>query len=179
MKRFLTLAVLCLFGTPAAADTFRVSDGVFEIIGDYAAAGGFINGNLFVTFSSSVNPGSYDPLNGPFFGYQVTVRADNAQFQACSFSQVQSMCGRELQNFGTFNTADFDNQGFTFLYIYSSIETTNMTVSDMDIEIGLPAGFTIAPVPETSTWLMMIIGFIAIAFAGSARSIMVPSLARR
>ena len=159
MKRLLLLAVLCLAAAPVEANTFIVQDGQYEVYGDFGSFG--ISGTISeITEYVAPNPGIYDPDNGPYYGYQLSVRANtDGVVQDCFFSQTMSMCGRNLRNQPHFFLSDFNGDGMELLTISSAIFATNMPNPELRIEVSLPAGFTIAAVPETSTWLMMLIGF--------------------
>lgn len=160
MKRLLLIAVLCLAAAPVEASTFIVQDGQYEVYGDFGNFG--ITGSISFGYTGgSVNPGAYDPDYGPYYGYQVTVRANNDGIvQDCSFSQTQSMCGRFLHNHPQFFLSDFDGDGMSLLTISTAVLTTNMTLSPLFIEVDLPPGFILAAgVPEPSTWIMLLIGF--------------------
>jgi len=159
--RFLLLAVLCLFAIPAKAEVFHVQNGQYVVFGDFGEWG--IRGSIGYTFGVHLNPGIYDPNNGPFFGYDVTVRVNDGIVQECFFSQTMSMCGRNVALPMAFNVSDFEGDGTGFLNVSGVVRATNMTVSEFDMYVSLPAGYTIAAVPEPSTWIMMLIGFLGIA----------------
>jgi hypothetical protein len=162
--RLLRFISLLLASPPASAAIYQVQTGSYEVIGDFGPLG-FAQGIVSFDFEATVNPGIYDPLKGPFFGYLVTVTASGfGQAQGCSFSQLDSRCGRTLQNHPTFSLTDGD--GRANLMISGVANLTNMSVSKFDIFVSLPDGFTIAaPVPEPSTWAMLLIGFAGIGFA--------------
>ena len=96
--RFLLLAALCLFTAPAQASTFNVaSGGQYEVVGDFDTLGinnginTYIYGIADLTLRLDVNPGIYDPINGPFYGYNVNIHVNEATLSGCSNSQAQSM----------------------------------------------------------------------------------------
>jgi hypothetical protein len=52
-----------------------------------------------------------------------------------------------------------------FLSVFGAAGTENMTVQQFDILVTLPDSVTIAtPVPESSTWAMLLIGFAGFGF---------------
>jgi hypothetical protein len=167
MKRFLLLAVLCLFGSlPAKADIFHLTGGIYDVTGDFANLGNSTlgtQGSFGFTFDATLEPGTYDPISGPFASYDVTVRVNGGIAQACASNQIGSMCGRNLHNNPIFYVDDFDGDGIGLMNVLTSGFGTNITISNIGVEVSLPQGFTVAPhvaaVPETSTWIMMLIGF--------------------
>jgi hypothetical protein len=149
---------------PASAAAYVLQPGAYQVLGDFGPSG-HITGSVSFNFSATVNPGNYDPLNGPFYGYFASVTANSGSAQGCSFSQIGSMCGRSLRPPLPLDVFDFDGDGMGSLFVSGSVSVTNMTVSTFDIIVILPAGFTIAaPVPEPSTWAMLLIGFAGVGF---------------
>jgi hypothetical protein len=167
MKRILLLAALCLFATPVKAAMFQVENGSYDVTGDFSAYPPWgMQGYFGYTFNASVNPGTYDAYNGPFYGYGVSVTVNSTMADGCSYSQVMSMCGRGLHNPGTggaFYVNDPDGDGVAWLNVSAYAFVQNMTIEYFDVWVNLPDGFTLAPhvaaVPEPSTWIMMLIGF--------------------
>ena len=147
--RFLLLAALCMFGSPVKAEIFHVQDGLYEVYGNFG--GGIINTgsvSYMTTGFATINPGTYDPDNGPFFGYQITVRANDGIVQACSFSQTMSMCERALHNQPFFNLLDIDGDGIASLFISSSVLTTNMTMPPLISLFASPMASLLPPSPR-------------------------------
>ena len=165
--RSLLLLLLCLFTTPSSASVFHLQGGSYQVTGDFGAHG--IVGSVSASFSWTPVPGlPYDPFTGPFFGFFITVRVNDGQFQSCSFSQAESRCTRTLLNL-PFDVFDFDGDGDGTMNISPVLQLTNVTISDFDIAITLPDGFAIvspqvAAVPEPSTWAMLLIGFAGIGY---------------
>jgi len=166
--RFLLLAMLCLFGAPAHA--VFLQPGQYQVYGDFGDFG--ITGTLYASVGfAEVVPGTYNPDTGPYYGYQMTVRANSdAIVQSCFFSQTQSMCGRFLHNSPNFFLSDFNGDGMELLTISGGVSTTNMTTPELFIEVSLPPGFVLASsIPEPSTWLMMLIGFAGLMIVRNDR----------
>lgn len=171
MKRILLLAALCLFTAPVKADFYHVPvNSNWVVTGDFVTLGDpvlGIQGTFSFSFQATIDPGTYDWINGPFYGYSATVRVNEGIAQSCSSSQIGSMCGRNLHNDPRFSINDIDGDGIAFMNVSGGAFSTNVTISNFDVAISLPAGFTISPyiaaVPEPSTWIMMLIGFLGMA----------------
>jgi hypothetical protein len=171
MKRILLLAALCMFAAPVKAAMFQVENGSYDVSGDFSAYPWWGPTAYFgYSFSATVNPGVYDPRNGPYFGYNISVTVNSSHAEGCSYSQEMSMCGRTLHYPGTggkFDLYDPDGDDVAWLNVTKSFYGQNMTLTSFDVWVNLPDGFTLAPhvaaVPETATWIMMLIGFILLS----------------
>jgi len=77
------------------------------------------------------------------------------------------MCGRDLENLPD---GDISLQnGVEFLQVYSGAVTYNVTPIIADVTIFVPEGFSVAVVPERSTWAMLLIGFAGVGFMAYRR----------
>jgi hypothetical protein len=188
MKRLLLIAALCLFTTTSHASTFYISSaGQYDVVGDFAMTGSpYVSGVANMSLLTSVIPGNYDAYNGPFYGYNATVRVNDATLTGCYSIQIQSMCGRYIQpSIPTFTVSDLDGDGIGLLNVTANIQTFNETVNSFSLQIILPDGFelidrnaAIAAVPESSTWAMMLLGFIGIGAVTYRRRNLTPVAAR-
>jgi hypothetical protein len=170
--RLLFLFVLFLFSaaSPSSASIFHLAPGQYEVLGDFGPDLAITGTISSLSFSATVNPGIYDPFSGPFFGYLATATVNSAHLSECAFSQAQSFCGRAIQNQPTFVVTDFDHNGSGDMLVLFSASVTNMAVSNPDIGITLPDGFTVTAIPEPSTWAMLLLGFIGVGFMAYHRS---------
>jgi hypothetical protein len=171
IMRFLFLFLLFLFSapSPSSASIFHLAPGQYEVLGDFGPDFAVTGTISSFSFSATVNPGTYDPFSGPFFGYLATASVNSAHVSECSFSQAMSFCGRAIQNQPTFVVTDLDHDGLGDMLVLFSFSVTNMTISNPDIGITLPEGFTVTAVPEFSTWAMMVLGFAGVGFMAYRR----------
>src|ERR1700722_12959307 len=174
MRIVVVAALVALFTSNSVrAETFQVTPGQYYVVGDFPVIGsfGFITGSLSYSIVGGGTPLPglpYDPLFGPFYGYFISLQANDGQVQGCAFSQADSMCGRGLRNLPIFDVTDIDLDGRGILNIFGGASVTNETPIELAIFVSLPNGFTIesmSAVPEPSTWAMLLIGFAGIGFS--------------
>jgi hypothetical protein len=166
--RFLLLAVLCLFTTPVKAAIYSIPDnGSVAVYGDFASAGG----SILASFSYTETGGSfshfyayYDPATLEEINIRINVNTlGSAVTYACN--QTEARCGRSNKVTPYFAIYGPVDEGF--MSIYSSAWTTGGAVApELELFVNLPEGFSltapVAAVPETSTWIMMLLGFAGI-----------------
>jgi hypothetical protein len=183
VANLLTAMVLLVSGYMSAeAAIYDIGPGgaAFEIIGPPSQQ--FANIGLGFTFTGGnyIGAATPDPIFGPYYGYLITVQAVQEGFvavqqQACSFSQSGSFCGRILNNRNfpillTNGVASFGVGGF-------ALPEGEISPIVLDISVFIPFGFEVlingnivTPVPEPSTWAMLLIGFAGIGFASYRKS---------
>jgi hypothetical protein len=169
--RFLLLAVLCLFAVPAKAAIYAVPYGYATVYGDFASHGGFIQ----ASFSYQITGGQFynyytvsDPSNLPG---QVVINVDvnqQGQLKIFSCNAFDAHCGRGDRYQPYFGIYGPEDEGF--ISINSSVSVIGATPVELSFFVNLPDGFSltapqIAAVPETSTWIMMLLGFAGIGFS--------------
>lgn len=183
MRLFIAIFSACFISSAARAVTIQVSPGQYDVFGPFIPFDigpnflGFVEGGVSFSILGGGDPLpglNYDPLVGPFFGYDLSVGANEAFIEGCAFSQLDSLCGRFLTNQPEFQVVE-TTPGKGELSISDDVQLTNVTPLDLAVFVTLPDGFTIenvAAVPELSTWAMLLIGFVGIGFTrlGYARN---------
>jgi hypothetical protein len=176
----LLLASPLLCGSMARASSFvTIANG-----GEYVVTGPFVGPNdpvIELNVSGSVSGGTYDgPLPPPpptddginAYGAKAILTVNGmAVYANCYYTQIASMCGRSLPAVrNSFNAS----QGFQEFDFSSDLETFGQ-VSPLEATffVVVPDGYSLVPfaqaVPESSMWVMLLIGFAGIGSAGYRR----------
>jgi len=184
--RFLvTLLIFGLFVTDATATVFyQGPGGYFQIYGPFSDPTGYISVGVGGSFTGGLYDGplppppSNDAINS--YGYQVVMRANSEVIFSSCFSSFSagagSSCGKTLPPVQTNTIAIYADEpylniggGATFVFgpITPIIGTVFVTLPD-GFSLGAPG--IVTPVPEPSTWAMLLIGFAGIGFAGYRRN---------
>lgn len=151
-----------LFGivatTPARATIFDFSAASIGSPGD------LISGALT---ANETSPGVYDvvSISGTFDGNTITGLSSYASADNELFYPVQPYVDFQGISFSTTSLGDinlFSNSGY--FEVKSSVDSVGYSSS------GTPITLSVAPVPEASTWAMMIIGFLGLGFIAYGRS---------
>ncbi len=160
----------------AAATCETTSPLSMEYSGHFTVSGDFDPGQTyFAIFHLATTPSIYigpDPLHD----------GSNSYFYSAFVSPPQGgdegyilVCGSSAGSTGCmpgpgFHPLGFDESHKTFRYGFHLIKQSDVEVAGEPVfSVNLPDGFTVAAVPEPSTWAMMILGFAGVGFKSFRR----------
>jgi hypothetical protein len=168
MRRLSTIAISLLLSTGPSQAVSVVSD-IFTGPSSFTVYGPIpspINIDVFLFFDVS-RPNELTPDDG----YQIvgTVGTQHSIVEVCAQRSATGTrsCGVDGKpDFFTLTDAD------RHIYISISAEVYgNFIFNDASVSFVLPDNLSVAPpVPEPSTWAMLLIGFAALGFAGYRKS---------
>jgi hypothetical protein len=188
MKRFLTIAALCLFGSlPAKADIITIHanqswsgyiDGPYDTstqrLTDWRTGEDF--GVIYLSpyileGSHMPNPHMYDIFDGNgVSGYRFELTASGGGYSipyrvtygACN---VGGTCGGTPTSSTMPQALSEESNYFSFHLLIMAFGEYQFNPFDITAAINLPEGYHVrgvAAVPEPATWLMMLLGFAAL-----------------
>lgn len=171
VMRIAVFILMSLLVAPAHAAMHHISRvGNYTVSGPFDAYDGFIfshsqtSVSVLPTITASA-PGAPDANWWDISGYQVTLYAGGSkQYYTCG-SNAGYHCAYPWEflsdNIMLIFPGDKNLQVFADISIYGPSVQPGFA---FDLSFNLPDGFTIAGVPEPSTWLMMILGFCGFGF---------------
>jgi hypothetical protein len=154
-------ATLLLFTSGANAAVFQLPlSGTVPVYGNFAGDPFGAVGEVFLTYTGGdVGPETNTP---PFYLFSVRIEVNDAIIGACGDNQEEALCQRgvPIQPLATFYPLS-GNIGH--LNITTSVEDFTLTPLNLSLFIELQPDFSLnRPVPEPSTWAMLILGFVGI-----------------
>lgn len=174
MKRFLLIAALCLFSLPAKATVLLPQNGTVTIEGE-------IDAPLVLTFYGEVFGGHPVITDTPGSFWAFTSGATvSSGLSSYDIYQVGGLCGPVMQGCVVFERSIrsgvvvVSDEARTLTISSHGRQYSSATATETDlgyqIYLDLPEGLTIAaPVPEPSTWAMLLLGFAGIGFMAYRR----------
>jgi hypothetical protein len=141
------------------------------IYGDFTTG---YDGNTIPAFFSYQTSGGYlppyDPSNPSTFAEIIIfVNSPAAHITASQCNEFDAHCGR-TDTYQPY-TDIFGSNGIGTLYYAAGVEVMGgATAPSLSVFISLPDGFSLtAPVPEPSTWAMLLLGFAGVGFMAYRR----------
>jgi hypothetical protein len=175
MRPIVALIIACLFAYPANAAYYNLPlNGVVTVLGDLNDK--FIEVDITFIATASLPPPPADGFNVSAFTASTSV--NGVGFSSTATNQIGGGChypscfGHSIFLSGS---GPDPASWFNKLYISTSFSIFGPGIENPHIELGvnLPDGYWIAaPVPEPSTWAMLLIGFAGLGFAGSAKQLL-------
>jgi hypothetical protein len=173
--------VLSVSGVNAA--TFEISPGqVIDIVGPYQPDQIYdvgVSAEVLAPNGAIPSGGVLSPFDQ--YGFQEFISFSGANIEVCG-QNSPGPCATEPSNGVTFigeadTTLVAEASGYSYFFDPSlGSFTTPIPNSDVEIFVTLPDGFSVAAVPEPSTWVMLLLGFAGIGAISRRRSSRLESL---
>lgn len=170
MRSLIAMLAFVLFAVPAQATTFHSDSfsGEFKVVGpfdDYPYS--YVPVQVSYGFSLPIGPPA-DPFDGPFsyYRFQLVVSHVSGQtyYQACDYNIIAGGCGRYFPPRQGLDPGVTSVENTIKFLVLLQMDGPDLGQPTFSVDFVLPDAFSIAPVPEPSTWAMLLIGFAGIAF---------------
>lgn len=174
MRALINLLIFVFLTASAEAAVFSLpGPGQYTVEGPFPNTA-ILDAHLSVSFTPPIIPPEPPPGSWSYSGYSLFVYANNSLLFFSCGGNVGADCGyryvRTVDSFVIFDSGPY----YPNLYIdfdeFSFGELRGSLLGPVRLSIDLPDGYFIAaPVPEPSTWAMLLIGFTGIGFVGYRR----------
>jgi len=167
MRRLIAALLFFSFVTfDAKAGVFQlVHQGMNVVYGNFGPDGSVIFGAVSLQLTGGYLP-IYDYENSASFAsYEAFVSGPGTLVSQNGCNLFEAHCGRANQDRNSVPIFGLNNEGAFFVNWGVTLIGTGATPPTISVFLDLPDGFTlVAPIPEPSTWAMLLIGFAGIGY---------------